>query len=103
MNKFYICALGCKVNSYEIDAIKDDLISQGLTLSTETEADIVIVNTCSVTNMADSKSRKLIRAARRENAGALLVACGCMCQNHQEKLSDLNIDILIGNNDKSKI
>ena len=67
MKKVALHNLGCKVNSYEIDAIKDDLISQGLTLSTETEADIVIVNTCCVTNTAASKSRQKINSIHKNN------------------------------------
>ena len=53
--------------------------------------------------MADNKSKKMIRGARKDNNNAILVVCGCMAQNHQENLNDLDIDILIGNKDKSKI
>ena len=99
---FKIITLGCKVNTYESEIMQEKLIDSGYYLTDE-KADVVIVNTCSVTNMADSKSRKLIRSAKRENEGCILVVCGCMAQNHQNDLKDLGIDILIGNKDKSKI
>lgn len=99
---FKIITLGCKVNTYESEIMQEKLIDSGYYLTDE-KADVVIVNTCSVTNMADSKSRKLIRSAKRENERCILVVCGCMAQNHQDDLKDLGIDILIGNKDKSKI
>ena len=100
--KFNIITLGCKVNIYESEIMKQKLLDEGF-VWTEDNADIVIVNTCSVTNMADNKSKKMIRGARKDNNNAILVVCGCMAQNHQENLNDLDIDILIGNKDKSKI
>lgn len=99
---FKIITLGCKVNLYESEIMRELLLSNGFTLSEE-NCDIVIINTCSVTNMADNKSKKVIRSARRDNEKAIIIACGCMTQNAQEKVSDLGIDILIGNKDKSKI
>ena len=60
MKKFYIYSLGCKVNSYEIEAIKDELLNAGLEISDENEADYIIINTCCVTNNAASKSRQKI-------------------------------------------
>ena len=62
MNTFYITTLGCKVNSYEIEAIKDDLLKEGYVLTDEYNADYVIVNTCCVTNTAASKSRQKINS-----------------------------------------
>ena len=99
---FKIITLGCKVNTYESEIMQEKLLAAGYQETTG-QADIVIINTCSVTNMADAKSRKLIRGAKRDNPNGILVACGCMTQNHQNDLDDLDIDILIGTKDKSKI
>ncbi len=100
--KVSIITLGCKVNIYESEMIKNKFIDAGYKID-DVNPDIIIINTCSVTNNADSKSRKIIRSKRKQYANAILVVCGCMSQNHQEILNDLNIDILIGNKDKSNI
>ena len=102
---FKIITLGCKVNTYESEVMQEKLIKSGFQKQEdeETESDIIIINTCSVTNMADSKSRKIIRHAKRENPNCVLVVCGCSAENHQDELKDLDIDILIGNTGKSKI
>ena len=101
---FKIITLGCKVNAYESEVMQEKLIKAGFSLQEEDKtSDIVIINTCSVTNMADSKSRKIIRHMKRENQEAVLVVCGCSAENHQIELQDLGIDILIGNSGKSKI
>ena len=101
---FKIITLGCKVNAYESEVMQEKLIKAGFSLQEEDKtSDIVIINTCSVTNMADSKSRKIIRHMKRENPEAVLVVCGCSAENHQIELQDLGIDILIGNSGKSKI
>lgn len=102
--KFHIVTLGCKVNAYESEIITEKFIQNNFTLTpVMQEADIVIINTCSVTNVADNKSKKIIRKVRRENPHSVLVVCGCMSQNHGSTLESLDIDILIGNKDKSKI
>lgn len=102
--KFSILTFGCKVNSYESEFMKELLINHGYTYSEdEKTSDIVIVNTCSVTNTADNKCKKTIRGVRRDNKDTILVVCGCTAENHREELNDLDIDILIGNKDKSKI
>ena len=102
--KFNIITLGCKVNSYESEAMKELLLKSGYSYIDDiTDADIVIVNTCSVTNMADSKSRKIIRRVRRENKAAILVVCGCSSQNNQDQYKEFGIDILLGNRKKSEI
>lgn len=102
--RFNIITFGCKVNSYESVFIREQLINKGYDECDDyKESDIVVVNTCSVTNTADSKCKKMIRDVRRDNPNALLVVCGCTAENHREELNDLNIDILIGNKDKSKI
>lgn len=102
--KFNVQTLGCKVNAYESELIKERFISDGYDETDKiNDADVVVINTCTVTNQADSKSRKLIRQARRENPNCCLVVCGCMSQNHKDVVDTLDIDILIGNKDKSKI
>ncbi len=102
--KFWIETLGCKVNTYESEVIKELLLNENYELAFGPEnANIFIVNTCSVTNQADSKSRKVIRSLKRLNPEAIMVVCGCSSQHHREELNDLGIDILIGNKDKTKI
>lgn len=102
--KFYIETLGCKVNSYESDYIKKSLVNNGfLQVDDYTLADIVIVNTCTVTNQADNKSLKRVRKLKRECKNAILVVCGCSVQNNPLLYENIGIDILLGNKDKSKI
>lgn len=102
--KFNIITLGCKVNSYESEAMKELLLKEGYQYTDEINlSDIVIVNTCSVTNMADSKSRKIIRRVKRENEKAILIVCGCSTQNNDELYKEMGIDILLGNQKKSEI
>ncbi len=101
--KFKIITLGCKVNIYESEMIKQKFLENNFIYTTNNDADITVINTCSVTNNADSKSRKLIRKEKNNNKNTILVVCGCMAQNHQNIDYDIDIDILIGNKDKSKI
>lgn len=103
--KFYIYTLGCKVNTYESNVIKDLLIDNGFSSVTDpASADIFIINTCTVTNTADSKSMKMIRAAHRLNPDALIVVCGCMVQHESDRVLDMpNVNIILGNKYKSKI
>ena len=102
--KFYIETLGCKVNSYESNYITESLVNNGFLLSFDIkDADIIIINTCTVTNVADNKSLKLVRKFKRENDHAILVVVGCSVQNNNELYKDLDIDILLGNKEKSKI
>jgi len=102
--KFNIITFGCKVNSYESEYIKEQLINNNYkNVDDYKYADIVVVNTCSVTNTADNKSKKAIRGVRRDNPKCVLVVCGCTAENHREELNNLDIDILIGNREKSKI
>ena len=101
---FFILTLGCKVNTYESEAMAELLIEKGYyNASDYKKSDIIIVNTCSVTNNADIKSRKLIRRVRRENPKAILVVCGCSVQNNYDEYDKMDIDILIGNRNKSII
>ena len=99
---FQIITLGCKVNAYESEFMLEELKRSGY-LYDEKNPDIIIINTCSVTNMSDRKSRKLVHKARREHEKAILVVVGCSAQNHQEDYQKMGIDILIGNKNKSKI
>ena len=100
--KFNIITLGCKVNAYESEFMLENLLRSGYFFHEE-NPDIIIINTCSVTNMADRKSRKLVHKARREHEKAILVVVGCSTQNHEEDYQNMGIDILIGNREKSKI
>ncbi|ETP72612.1 MiaB-like tRNA modifying enzyme [Lachnospiraceae bacterium JC7] len=98
--------LGCKVNSYEAEAMAAELREAGAEIvSWDTdEADIYIINTCSVTNIADRKSRQMIHKARAMNPEAVVIAAGCYVQARAEELKEDNaVDILIGNNEKSRL
>jgi threonylcarbamoyladenosine tRNA methylthiotransferase MtaB len=102
--KVCILTLGCKVNYYESEVIKGLFINNGYKSSElEDNPDVIVINTCTVTNQSDAKSRKVIRNAKRKNPNAIIVACGCSSQHHKEELLPLGIDILIGNKDKTKI
>ena len=102
--KFSILTFGCKVNSYESEFMKEQLLKNGYLYNDDYKtSDIVIINTCSVTNTADNKCKKMIRSVRRDNEDCILMVCGCTAENHREELNDLDIDILIGNKEKSLI
>ncbi len=100
-----IITLGCKVNKYESDAMLLLLQNCGCREAADDEkADISIVNTCSVTNIADHKSRQMLHRMKKENPETVVVAAGCYVQAAAEKLSeDDSIDILIGNNRKKDV
>lgn len=100
---FYIYTLGCKVNTYESSVIEDNLINNGFTKTNKENANIFIINTCFVTNVASNKSLKIIRQAKRINPNALIIVCGCLSQMASEEVNKIGIDIIIGNKDKSKI
>jgi len=97
--------LGCKVNSYETQAMLEQFKAEGFDIVDFTEnADAYIINTCSVTGMAEHKSRQMIHRARRLNPDAVIVAAGCYAQRAAEELmQDGTIDLVIGNNHKSDI
>ena len=102
--KIFIKTLGCKVNSYESEAIEEDFVKHGYEVTNDSsDADVIVINTCTVTNQADAKSRKIIRQLRRENNHACLVVCGCSSEHHKEDIKDLGMDILIGNHGKMEI
>lgn len=98
--KFKIITLGCKVNTYESNVIRDKLLNSGYIESDE--ADIYIINTCTVTNTSDNKSLKEIRRVRREYPNSVIVVCGCMIQV-TDKIDEIDADIIIGNTNKSNI
>lgn len=99
------CTLGCKVNQYETNAMIEQFIRKNYKIVEFNEkADIYIVNTCSVTNMADRKSRQMLRRVKEINPKALLIACGCYAQVAKEELEKLpEIDLVYGINEKNKI
>ena len=102
--KFNIVTFGCKVNQYESNMMKEKMLSSNFFYEENmSDANIIIVNTCSVTNVADKKCLKMIRKIKREYPNALLVVAGCSSQNNQNVYEALYIDILLGNKDKSKI
>ena len=102
--KFNILTFGCKVNQYESNMMKEKMLSSSFLFEENlNKADIIIVNTCSVTNVADKKCLKTIRKIKREYPEKVLAITGCSSQNKQEIYEKLDADILIGNKDKSKI
>ena len=102
--KFNIITFGCKVNQYESNMMKEKMLSSNFFYTEDlNDANIIIVNTCSVTNVADKKCLKMIRRLKREYSNAILVVAGCSSQNKQSVYESLDIDILIGNRDKSII
>lgn len=95
--------LGCKVNAYETEAMQELLEQEGYEIVPfHEDADVYIINTCTVTNMADRKSRQMLHRAKKKNPDAVVVACGCYVQAKQDEI-DESIDIVIGNNRKKNI
>lgn len=95
--------LGCKVNIYESNALMNDFKKNGYEIvSNDIPADVYIINTCSVTNMADSKSKKMIRHAKKLNPNAIICVMGCFAQTNPDAKKMEEIDILLGNGNKSK-
>ena len=97
--------LGCKVNGYEMDFMQQTLEEQGYRIVPfDAKADIYVINTCTVTNVADKKSRQMIHRARKQNPDAIVVAVGCYVQvGDEEILKDKGIDLAIGNNKKKDL
>ena len=97
--------LGCKVNAYETEAMQQILENAGYEIVPFTEkADVYVINTCSVTNMADRKSRQMLHKAKKNNPDAIVIGAGCYVQTKEaEALLDDTIDIIIGNNRKSEL
>ena len=105
MKKVAFHNLGCKVNSYELDGISQMFQKRGYEIvDFAQKADIYIVNTCTVTNIADRKSRQMLGRARAQNPDAVVVAAGCYVQSDPEKAAgDEAVDIIVGNNHKAEI
>ena len=101
--KVAFLTLGCKVNSYETEAMQQLFVDAGATVVNFSDpADIYVVNTCTVTNIADRKSRQMLHKAKNMNEEAIVVAVGCYVQAAKDELEkDHSIDIVIGNNRKS--
>ena len=97
MKKVALHNLGCKVNAYETEAMQELLEKHGYEIVPFQEgADVYIINTCTVTNMADRKSRQMLHRARKMNPDSIVVACGCYVQARKDDIPD-GIDIVIGN------
>lgn len=105
MKKVAFHTLGCKVNIYETEAMQELMQKAGYSIvDFDDKADIYVVNTCSVTNMADRKSRQMLHKAKKDNPDAVIVAVGCYVQAAAKSIKqDEKIDIIIGNNMKNKI
>lgn len=103
MKTFCIKTLGCKVNSYESDFIRSLFLKKGYT-ETEENADVYIVNTCTVTNNSDKKSLRIINSIRKNYPKSILIVAGCYVQHLDNTASELiDADIILGNQDKSKV
>ena len=105
MKKAALHNLGCKVNAYETEAMQEMLEHAGYEIVPFKEgADVYIINTCTVTNIADRKSRQMLHRARKMNPDAIVVAAGCYVQAQAEKHeADPCIDIVLGNNRKKDL
>ena len=105
LKKVAFVTLGCKVNQYESNAMAQKFIDKNYEIcGIEDTPDIIIVNTCTVTNIADRKSRQLLRKAKETNPKAIVVACGCYVQVAKDKVDSIEeIDISIGNSEKKDI
>lgn len=103
MKKAALHNLGCKVNAYETEAMQELLQKHGYVIVPFQErADVYVINTCTVTNMADRKSRQMLHRARKQNPEAIIVACGCYVQAREGDVDEC-VDIVIGNNRKKEL
>ena len=105
MRKAALHNLGCKVNAYETEAMQEMLEQNGYEIVPFAEgADVYVINTCTVTNIADRKSRQMLHKAKKMNPDAIVVAAGCYAQADTEKLKEDNaVDLILGNNQKTQI
>ena len=106
MKKVSFYTLGCKVNQYETNAMTQKFQEAGYEIvnMNESIADIYIVNTCTVTNMSDRKSRQVLRRLKDKNKEAIVVAVGCYAQVAKKELEEMpEIDIALGNEEKKDI
>ena len=97
--------LGCKVNQYETESIKNSLLNLGhREVSFDEKADIYIINTCTVTSIADRKSRNILRRAKKINRNSVVIVTGCYAQTNSEELEKIpDVDIILGNKEKNSI
>lgn len=103
MKTFYLKTLGCKVNTYESEYIRNLFLNDGY-IEVEENADVCLINTCTVTNTADNKSKQVINNIKKKNPNAIVVAFGCFCQFRNANIKDLiNADIILGNKNKTKV
>ena len=105
MKTVAFCTLGCKVNQYETNAMEQQFIKAGYNiLQFNEKSDIYIINTCTVTNMSDKKSRQMLRKAKQLNEKSIVVAVGCYAQVAKDILEEIDeIDLILGNNEKKDI
>ena len=105
MPKAALHNLGCKVNAYETEAMQQQLEERGYEIVPfDQKADVYIINTCSVTNIADRKSRQMLHRAKKLNPEAVVVAAGCYVQVASDALKeDDSVDIIVGNNNKARL
>ena len=105
MKKVAFCTLGCKVNQYETNAMEESFKNSGYKIvNFEEKADIYVINTCTVTNMSDKKSRQMIRKAKQLNGKSVVVAVGCYAQVSKDKLEEIaEVNLILGNNEKKEI
>jgi len=105
MKKVAFYTLGCKVNQYETNAMEEKFIKAGYEIvDFETKADIYVINTCTVTNMSDKKSRQMIRKAKQLNKDATVIAAGCYAQVSGDSVKQIEeVDLILGNNEKKDI
>ena len=103
--KAAFCTLGCKVNQYETNAMRQDFKKSGYAIvEFDKKADVYVVNTCTVTNMADRKSRQMLRKVKELNPKAILAAVGCYAQVSKEELEKIpEIDLILGTNKKKDL
>ena len=101
MKKIASYALGCKVNQYESEAIAELFAEKGYeVVSVDDAADVYIINTCTVTNFGDKKSRQLIRKVKRQNENAIVAVVGCYAQTAPEELAAVHgVNLVIGTKD----
>ena len=102
---FNIVTLGCKVNQYESQAMREDMIRNGYILSADkSKADITIINSCTVTSVSDAKNRKIINKVRRENPDGIIILTGCMPQAFPDDSNNFkNCDIVLGNSKRAEL
>ncbi len=102
-NTFNIITLGCKVNQYESEAVEELFLQKGYKKA-QTNADIYVINTCTVTNMSDRKSRQMISKARRDNPNAIVAVMGCYSQVKPEEVAEIEgVDIVLGSRNKENV